>query len=154
MVAAEPPRYSADMTDPIADFLTRIRNSLKAHHHETLIPSSRFSRELARVLKEEGYIEDFSVEMMHYAGGRRRRRSSSQTEMIRVQLKYTDDRQPVISGLRRVSRPGRRRYVGVDELPRVLGGMGTAVITTSRGVMTANEAKRQRVGGEVVAFVW
>ena len=74
--------------------------------------------------------------------------------MIRIQLKYTEDRQPVISGLRRVSKPGRRRYVGVDDLPRVLGGMGTAVITTSRGVMTANEARRQRVGGEVVAFVW
>jgi small subunit ribosomal protein S8 len=141
------------MTDPIADFLTRIRNSLTAHHEETLIPSSRFSRELARLLKEEGYIEDFSVEMVHDTGGRRRKRSSP-TEMIRINLKYTDERQPVISGLKRVSTPGRRRYVGVDELPRVLGGMGTAVITTSRGLMTANEAKRQRVGGEVVAFVW
>jgi small subunit ribosomal protein S8 len=142
------------MTDPIADFLTRIRNSLAAHHDETLIPSSRFNRELARLLEQEGYIEGFSVEMMHYAGGRRRRKSASQTEMIRMKLKYTEDRQPVISGLRRISKPGRRRYVGVDELPRVLGGMGTAVITTSRGVMTANEARRQRVGGEVVAFVW
>ena len=142
------------MTDPIADFLTRIRNSLTAHHDETLIPSSRFSRELSRLLKDEGYIEDFSVELMHYAGGRRRRKSTSQTEMIRVRLKYTEDRQPVISGLRRVSKPGRRRYVGADDLPRVLGGMGTAVMTTSRGVMTANEAKKQHVGGEVVAFVW
>jgi small subunit ribosomal protein S8 len=142
------------MTDPIADFLTRIRNSLTAHHEESLIPSSRFNRELARLLEEEGYIEGFSVELMHNTGGRRKRKSSSQTEMIRVKLKYTEDRQPVISGLRRISKPGRRRYVGVDELPRVLGGMGTAVITTSRGVMTANEARRQRIGGEVVAFVW
>jgi small subunit ribosomal protein S8 len=92
--------------------------------------------------------------LMHNTGGRRKRKGSSQTEMIRVKLKYTEDRQPVISGLRRISKPGRRRYVGVDELPRVLGGMGTAVITTSRGVMTANEARRQRIGGEVVAFVW
>jgi small subunit ribosomal protein S8 len=141
------------MTDPIADFLTRIRNSLRAHHEETLIPSSRFNRELARLLKEEGYIEGFSVEMVHDTG-RRGRKRGVQTEMIRINLKYTDERQPVISGLRRVSTPGRRRYVGVNELPRVLGGMGTAIITTSRGLMTANEAKRQRVGGEVVAFVW
>jgi small subunit ribosomal protein S8 len=141
------------MTDPIADFLTRIRNAVVADHDETLIPSSRFSHELARLLKEEGYIEDFSVDMVPNTA-RGRRRKGSQVEMIRIKLKYTDDRQSVISGLRRISKPGRRRYVGVDELPRVLGGMGTAIITTSRGVMTANEARRQNVGGEVVAFVW
>jgi small subunit ribosomal protein S8 len=140
------------MNDPVADFLTRIRNAVIADHDHVLIPSSRFNRELARLLKEEGYITDFSVEMVRQTGGKRRGRS--EFEMINVELKYTEDRQPVISGLKRISTPGRRRYVTVDGLPRVLGGMGTAIVTTSRGVMTANEAKRQRVGGEVVAFVW
>jgi small subunit ribosomal protein S8 len=141
------------MNDSVADFLTRIRNAVIADHDHVLIPCSGFNRELARLLKEEGYITDFSFEMASAArkrGGRR----TSEFEMINVELKYTEDRQPVISGLKRVSKPGRRRYVTSDELPRVLGGMGTAIITTSRGVMTANEAKRQHVGGEVVAYVW
>jgi small subunit ribosomal protein S8 len=142
------------MSDSVADFLTRVRNAVMADYDEALIPSSRFNRELARLLKDEGYIEDFSVEMMFPPRGRRRRKLRAQKEMIRVRLKYMEDRRSVISGLKRVSRPGRREYVGADDLPRVLGGMGTAIITTSRGVMTANEAKRQRLGGEVVAFVW
>jgi small subunit ribosomal protein S8 len=141
------------MDDSVADFLTRIRNAVTADHDHVLIPSSRFNRELARLLKEEGYISDFSVEVTA-APRKRGRRPRSEFEMIDVELKYTDSRQPVISGLKRVSKPGRRRYVDADDLPRVLGGMGTAIITTSRGVMTADEAKRQRVGGEVVAFVW
>ena len=107
----------------------------------SLIPSSRFNRELARLLKDEGYIEDFSVEMMRPPRGRRARKGRTEFEMLRVRLKYTEDRQPVISGLKRISKPGRRQYVTADELPRVLGGMGTAIVTTSRGVMTANEAK-------------
>jgi small subunit ribosomal protein S8 len=140
------------MTDPVADFLTRVRNAVIADHDKVLIPASGFNRELARLLKDEGYITDFSIEMVRQTEGKHRGRS--EFEMINVELKYTEDRQPVISGLKRVSKPGRRRYVTADQLPRVLGGMGTAIITTSRGVMTANEAKRQRVGGEVVAFVW
>jgi small subunit ribosomal protein S8 len=141
------------MSDSVSDFLTRLRNAVIADYDEVLIPSSRFNRELARLLRDEGYVEDFAIEMTRPTGrqGRKRR---SEAEMIRVKLKYTDSREPVITGLQRVSKSGRRRYVTADELPRVLGGMGTAIITTSRGVMTANEAKRQRVGGEVVAYVW
>lgn len=142
------------MTDPVADFLTRIRNALMAEYDEALVPSSRLNAELVRLLKEEGYIEDFSREMMHPPRGRRRSRRVAEVEMIRVRLKYTEERQPVISGLKRISKPGRRHYATADTLPRVLGGMGTAIVTTSKGVMTANEARRQRVGGEVVAFVW
>jgi small subunit ribosomal protein S8 len=141
------------MTDPVADFLTRIRNAVIADYDEAVIPSSRFNRELARLLKEEGYIQGFSVEMMPPRTKGKTRRGS-EFEMVRVRLKYTEDRRPVISGLKRVSKPGRRRYVGSDQLPRVLGGMGTAILTTSSGVMTAQEAKRRQVGGEVVAFVW
>jgi small subunit ribosomal protein S8 len=143
------------MSDSVADFLTRLRNAVIADYDDVLVPASRFNHELARLLKEEGYVEDFAREMVRPSTSKRgtgKRRS--ETEMIRVNLKYTEDREPVISGLKRVSKPGRRSYVTVDELPRVLGGMGTAIITTSRGVMTANEAKRQRVGGEVVAYVW
>jgi small subunit ribosomal protein S8 len=140
------------MNDSVADFLTRIRNALKADHDDVLIPSSGLNRELARLLKQEGYIEDFSIERMRRQAGSRPSRAEFET--IRVKLKYTQDRDPVISGLKRVSKPGRRQYATADELPRVLGGMGTAIITTSRGVMTANEARRERVGGEVVAYVW
>jgi small subunit ribosomal protein S8 len=143
------------VSDSVADFLTRLRNAVIADYDDVLVPSSRFNHELARLLKDEGYVEDFGTAMVRPStskrgGGKRR----SETEMIRVNLKYTEDREPVISGLKRVSKPGRRTYVTADELPRVLGGMGTAIITTSRGVMTANEAKRQHVGGEVVAFIW
>jgi small subunit ribosomal protein S8 len=142
------------MTDTAADFLTRIRNGVMADMDEVLIPSSRFNCELARLLKQEGYIEDFSVEMMRPIRRKRATKRRSDAETLKVRLKYTQDRQPVISGLKRISKPGRRQYVTADELPRVLGGMGVAIITTSRGVMTANEAKQERVGGEVVAFVW
>jgi len=130
------------LTDPIADYLTRVRNALQAGHDEALVPASRLKRDISRILKEQGYITDFSVE----AGER--------GEVIRVTLRYTEDRSPVISGLERVSRPGRRRYVGSGEVPRVLGGMGTAIVSTSSGVMTGHEAKQRGVGGEVVAYVW
>lgn len=125
-----------------------------ADYDEVVVPSSRFSRELSRLLKDEGYIEDFAVEMARPTTGKKAHKSKSEFEMIRVHLKYTEAREPVISGLRRISKPGRRRYVTADDLPRVQGGMGTAIVTTSRGVMTAYEAKRQRVGGELVAYVW
>ena len=130
------------MTDPIADFLTRVRNALQADQQEVAIPASGFKAELARILSEQGYIEGYSTEPARVG------------EELRLRLKYTDDRQPVISGLRRVSRPGRRTYVGNDEVPKVLGGMGTAIVSTSRGVMTGHEARRAGVGGEVVAHVW
>ena len=129
-------------TDPIADFLTRIRNGLVADHDEVEMPASTFKAELARILREQGYIEDFAVEPARVG------------RTLRVRLKYTEDRKPVISGLQRVSKPGRRRYVGADEVPKVLGGMGTTIVSTSRGVMTGHDARRARVGGELVAKVW
>ncbi|HKF79702.1 MAG TPA: 30S ribosomal protein S8 [Thermoleophilaceae bacterium] len=129
-------------TDPIADFLTRIRNALTADQDEVAMPASRFKTELARILHEQGYIEDFSVD------------SDRVGQVLRLRLKYTEDRRSVISGLERVSKPGRREYVGADEVPRVLGGMGTAIVSTSRGVMTGHDARRARVGGELVAKVW
>jgi small subunit ribosomal protein S8 len=130
------------LTDPIADYLTRIRNGLRAGHESVEIPASRLKVEMSRILKEQGYINDFSAEPARVG------------EVIKVRLKYTDDQQPVISGLERISRPGRRRYVDGDSVPRVHGGTGTAIISTSRGVMTGHEATAKGVGGEVVAYVW
>src|SRR5215210_2412578 len=129
-------------TDPISDFLLRIRNGLIADHDAVQMPASSFKAELARILTEQGYIEDFSVEPARVG------------KLLRVRLKYTEDRKPVISGMERVSKPGRRRYVNADEVPKVLGGMGTAIVSTSRGVMTGHDARRSRVGGELVARVW
>ena len=140
--------------DTVADFLTRIRNALHADHDEAVIPSSRMNVELARVLKEEGYIVDYRVEQRAPAPGSGSARPRAEFDWLHVTLKYTEDRDPVISGLRRISKPGRRQYVTADELPRVQGGMGTAILTTSRGVMTAYEARRQNVGGEVLAHIW
>jgi small subunit ribosomal protein S8 len=117
-----------------------------------LIPSSGLNREIARLLKQEGYIEDFSIERLRRQAGSRPSRAEFDT--LKVRLKYTEDRDSVISGLKRVSKPGRRQYATADQLPKVLGGMGTVIITTSRGVMTGNEARREGVGGEIVAFVW
>ena len=133
------------MTDPVADFLTRLRNAAKAQHHDVTIPSSRLKRELARILKEEGYIEGF--ELVPPGEGR-------PSEAITVTLKYTDQRKPVITGMKRVSRPGQRTYVDHDHIPRIQGGMGTAIISTSSGVMTGHNARLKGVGGEVVATVW
>jgi len=130
------------MTDPIADFLTRIRNGLSADHDSVAIPHSKFKVELARILREQGYIEDYGTE------------PGDVGEVLRVTLKYTEDRAPVISGMERVSRPGRRTYVAAGEIPKVLGGMGTAIVSTSKGVMTGHDARREGVGGEVVAYVW
>ena len=138
------------MTDTTADFLTRIRNAITADHDNVVILSSTFNKELARLLQREGYIVGFEIDMQEPD----RRRTRTAFEVLRVKLKYTEDRRPVISGLQRVSKPGRRQYVTADNLPRVLGGMGTAIITTSRGVLSANEARKQHVGGEVVAYVW
>ena len=133
------------MTDPVADFLTRLRNAAAAQHHDVDIPYSRLKRELARILTEQGYIEAFEQVPPSSGdpGGR-----------LRVTLKYTSERAPVITGLERDSRPGRRTYVDHAHIPRVQGGMGTAIISTSKGVMTGHDARREGVGGEVVAKVW
>jgi small subunit ribosomal protein S8 len=133
------------MTDPVADFLTRLRNAAKAQHHDVTLPSSKLKREVARILKEEGYIEAYEV---HAASEGR------PGEELTVVLKYTPERRPVITGLERVSRPGQRTYVDHSHIPRIQGGMGTAIISTSRGVMTGHDARREGVGGEVVARVW
>jgi small subunit ribosomal protein S8 len=130
------------LTDPVADYLTRVRNALASEHEQVEIPASRLKRDISRILKEQGYIRDFTVEQGRVG------------EVLKLRLKYTDDRRPVISGLERISRPGRRRYVSGKEVPRVLGGMGTAIVSTSSGVMTGHEARQKGVGGEVVAYVW
>ena len=133
------------MTDPIADFLTRIRNGITAAHETVEIPSSKLKAEMARILTEQGYIEGYEV-----VPGR----PGAAGDRILVQLKYTEARVSVISGLKRVSRPGQRTYVDSKHIPKVLGGMGTAILSTSKGVMTGHEARGAGVGGEVVAQVW
>jgi small subunit ribosomal protein S8 len=130
------------LTDPISDYLTRIRNAVRAGQDEVEIPASGLKLEMSRILKEQGYITDFGSEPARVG------------DLIRIRLKYTEARRPVITGLERVSRPGRRRYVDQKQIPRVHGGTGTAIVTTSRGVMTGHEAKARGVGGEVVAYVW
>jgi small subunit ribosomal protein S8 len=130
------------LTDPISDYLTRIRNAVQAGQDEVEIPASRLKLEMSRILKEQGYINDYESEPARVG------------ELIRIRLKYTDARRPVITGLERVSRPGRRRYVDKAQVPRVHGGTGTAIVSTSSGVMTGHEAKAKGVGGEVVAYVW
>jgi len=130
------------LNDPIADYLTRIRNALGAGHDEVSIPASRLKEEMSRILQEQGYIRGFA------------RKPARVGEEIEIRLKYTEDRRPVIAGLERISRPGRRRYVDHKQVPRVDGGTGTAIVSTSVGVMTGHEAKQKGVGGEVVAYVW
>ena len=133
------------MTDPIADFLTRLRNAAKAQHHDVTLPASKLKQELARILKQEGYIDDYSVQAA--TGGR-------PGMELTVTLKYTPERKPVITGMQRVSRPGQRTYVDHSHIPRIQGGMGTAIISTSHGLMTGHDARQAGVGGEVVAQVW
>ena len=132
------------LTDPIADMLTRIRNANKALHDRVEMPSSRAKREIARLLKEEGYIRDFHVE----------RKPDTPYETLVIELKYGRSRERVISGLKRISKPGRRIYARKDRMPRVLGGMGIAILSTSGGIMTSRTAQQEGVGGEVIAFVW
>jgi small subunit ribosomal protein S8 len=138
------------LTDPVADMLTRIRNANKAMHDTAEMPSSRLKQEIARLLKEEGYISDFRVERKKDAKGEDR----FPYDTLVIELKYGRNRERVISGLKRVSKPGRRIYARKDRLPRVLGGMGVAILSTSRGLMTARTAQKEGVGGEVVCFVW
>lgn len=130
------------MTDPIADMLTRIRNANMARHDKVDIPASCLKEEIARILQDEGYIKSYrSLEEQNQGS-------------LRLYLKYGDGRQRVISGIKRVSKPGRRVYVGKFELPRVLNGLGTAIISTSQGVTTASQCKRAGVGGEVLCYIW
>jgi small subunit ribosomal protein S8 len=130
------------MTDPIADMLTRVRNANSAFHDTVSMPSSRKLVEIARILKEEGYVSDYSVSTEGPQG------------TLTIELKYHGRRERTISGIRRISKPGLRVYAGKDELPRVLGGLGVAIISTSSGVMTDKQARKAGVGGEVVAYVW
>jgi small subunit ribosomal protein S8 len=130
------------LTDPIADMLTRIRNANKALHETAEMPTSRLKEDIARLLQEEGYIAGFE------------RRSGESFDTLVIQLKYGPSRERIITDLKRVSKPGRRVYARKDRLPRVLGGMGTAIMSTSRGLVTSKTAEREGIGGEVVCFVW
>jgi small subunit ribosomal protein S8 len=136
------------MTDPIADMLTRIRNAVHGRHQRVDVPSSRFKAEIAKILEREGYISGFKLLDVEAAEGAPAR------PMIRLFLKYGPKGEKVISGLERVSRPGRRVYLGRDDVPRVMGGLGTAILTTSHGVMTGKEAVKAGVGGEVLCNIW
>jgi small subunit ribosomal protein S8 len=130
------------MTDPIADMLTRIRNANTANHQVVDIPTSRMKRDVAAILKEEGFINDFEVVAEGPQG------------TLRIQLKYGPEKEKVITGLRRISRPGLRVYTSRTEIPRVLGGLGLVIISTSKGIMSGKRAKREGCGGEVLAYVW
>jgi len=130
------------LTDPIADMLARIRNANKALQDTVTMPTSRAKVGIAQLLKEEGYIRDYHVE------------KGESFDHLVIELKYGRNRERVISGLKRVSKPGRRIYARKDRLPRVLGGMGTAILSTSRGVITSRTAEREGIGGEVICFVW
>ena len=133
------------MTDPIADMITRIRNAVHARHQRVDIPASRFKAEIARILEQEGYIAGFKTVDSD---------GDSTGPAIRIALKYGPRGETVISGLQRVSRPGRRVYLGRDDVPKVMGGLGTSILTTSRGVMTGREAIKAGVGGEVLCNIW
>jgi small subunit ribosomal protein S8 len=129
------------VTDPIADLLTRVRNAAAAQKPEMFVPYSRIKADVVRVLKEEGYITDYSVD------------TSAERPRIKITNKIAN-RSSAITGLKRVSRPGLRRYVGAKEIPRVLGGMGVSILSTPRGILSGREAKKQNVGGELLAYIW
>ncbi len=130
------------MTDPIADMLSRIRNGIQAHHDRIELPSSKVKVDIARILKNEGFISNYKVI------------EEKPQSVLRVFLKYSDDGEPVIHGIERVSRPGRRVYRGKEEMPQVLGGLGLAIVSTSKGVLSGGEATRTGIGGEVICQVW
>ncbi len=132
------------MTDPIADMLTRLRNANTAMHETVRMPSSKLKEALAGILQKEGYIEGFSVQDDPGRPGR----------VLEIRMKYTPERSRTISGIRRISKPGLRVYTKADRLPRVLGGLGVAVLSTSQGLMTDREARERRVGGEILCYVW
>lgn len=128
--------------DPIADMLTRVRNALRAGHDAVVVPYSNLKSEIVRVMKREGFIQDFVAEKQ--AGHK----------VLRIQLKYGPDRMPVIRGLRRISKPSLRQYTVAKDIPLVVGGMGVAILSTSKGIMTDREARAQKLGGEVICYVW
>lgn len=128
------------LSDPIADYLTRLRNAARANRQDVTVPYSRIKEEITRILKQEGFITGYEV-------------NRTGRPQIKVSLKFIN-RTPALTGLKRVSRPGLRKYVGSEDVPRVLGGMGISILSTSRGVMTGREAKREHVGGELLAVVW
>ncbi len=130
------------MTDPIADFLTRIRNANSVNHEKVEIPASKMKKTLAEILKEEGYIKNYE----YIEDGKQ--------GLLRLYLKYGNDKQKVITGIKRISKPGLRVYARKDQMPRVLGGLGIAVVSTSHGIMTDREARKRQLGGEVVCYVW
>ena len=142
------------LTDPIADMLTRIRNANKALHETAEMPTSRMKEEIARLLKEEGYIKDFRVVTSADWNATHDPRHHRSFDTLVIDLKFGRNRQRILTDLKRVSKPGRRVYAGKDRLPRVLGGMGTAILSTSRGLVTARTAEKEGIGGEVVCFVW
>jgi small subunit ribosomal protein S8 len=130
------------MTDPIADMLTRVRNASSARHSQVEIPSSKMKLEIARIMSEQGYVAKYEL------------KAGEHGDVIVIDLKYGKNRERVISGIKRVSKPGRRIYARKDTLPKVLGGLGTAIISTSRGLLTSAEAGKLGVGGEVICFIW
>jgi small subunit ribosomal protein S8 len=130
------------MTDPIADMLTRIRNSVLIKAEKVDIPASRLKVEIAKIMKEEGFIKSYKIIKDKKQG------------ILRVTLKYTQDNRPIVEGLKRISKPGRRVYVGKDEVPSVVGGMGIAVMTTPKGILTDKTCRREGVGGEVLCYIW
>jgi small subunit ribosomal protein S8 len=130
------------ISDPIADMLTRIRNAVMARHDFVLVPSSRMKLSIARILKQEGFVNDYEVIQ------------GKPHSIIKIYLKYTDKNKPLLSGLERVSKPGLRVYVGQKEIPRVYGGLGIAVVSTPKGVMTGKQAWQQGTGGELLCYVW
>ena len=131
----------SNLSDPIADFLTRLRNAARAHRSDVSAPYSRMKEEIARILKREGYIAEFEVD------------TQSKPPQIKVTMKFVN-RTSALTGLKRVSKPGLRKYVGSADIPRVLGGMGVSILSTSRGIITGREARKERVGGELLALVW
>lgn len=130
------------MTDPIADMLTRVRNALTAGKEKVDIPASAVKEGIARILRDEGFIINYRI------------MEDSKQGIIRITLKYSDSEVPAIENLQRISRPGRRVYVGIDEIPRVLNGLGIAILSTSRGILTDKDSRAQKVGGEVLCYVW
>jgi len=133
-----------NVTDPIADMLTRIRNASAARHRELSLPSSRVKREIARILADEGFIDSFET----------RRDPEAVQDQLLLRLKYVEGKTPVVTGLKRISKPGLRVYARKTEIPRVLGGLGVAILSTSHGIMTGSDARKQNLGGEVLCYVW
>ena len=130
------------MSDPIADFLTRIRNASEVYHEKVEVPASRLKKDIARIMKEEGFIKDYKYIEDDKQG------------ILRVYLKYGPNDEKVVTGLKRISRPGLRVYAGKDELPKVLGGLGIAVVSSSSGLLTDKEARKEGIGGEVLCYIW